>query len=584
MKNNILILNMTRMGDLIQSTPVISGLRKQHPNACITLLVTSLFGEFSKRIPYIDERIIFDITQFENKRNPNGTVWIKLYKYIENLLNELKSKKFDLVVNLSHSKLSAFMISYLGISNLRGFGCNGTGDRLTRDPWMQYFGTEPFNRDLNPFNLVEIFTRSVGALPEDNPISIGPIDDTRDAIDEVISEYNIKNEDFVIGIQAGSSIKGRRWSPKSFAELSDGIVEHHDAKILLFGVESENELSQEIKSYIKHKNKIIDLTGKTNIGQLIKLVKKCAYLVTNDTGTMHIAAAVGTPIVGLFFAHAHPFETGPYSPGHLIFQARISCAPCSYGAECNDIVCVRKVLPEHLLSMIKVHQDEGEWLLPKTMSGLKEINIYTTYIGDDHRLCLRPLIKHPLALNDIFREVYATHWLHSLGSINIYGNWNSSNIEKNLKKNYDCKNAYKIITNIKEKINNIRAQRNNAIKGVHFVDEIIKICSDNKSSQITRLKYLADKIELIDNDISKTGLVHPEFKPVTDMFSKRKENLQGEDPKMLAKEMKIYYQKFSDETDLLMNLLSSVVKSLDISGGEINQAAVSSINVEVPGR
>ena len=109
---------MTRMGDLIQSTPVISGLRKQYPGAHITLLVTSVFAEFSKRIPHIDERVIFDIGQFKDKGQLNGVLWISLYKYIESLLNELKDKKYDLLINLSHSKLSAFMISYLKIKNM----------------------------------------------------------------------------------------------------------------------------------------------------------------------------------------------------------------------------------------------------------------------------------------------------------------------------------------------------------------------------------------------------------------------------------------------------------------------------------
>ena len=76
---------------------------------------------------------------------------------------------------------------------------------------------------------------------------------------------------------------------------------------------------------------------------------------------MHVAAAVGTTIIGLFFAHAHPYETAPYSPGHLIFQARIPCAPCSYGVECNNVICVRKVYPEHLLAMIQSHFIEGSW-------------------------------------------------------------------------------------------------------------------------------------------------------------------------------------------------------------------------------
>ena len=165
MIKNILILNMTRMGDLVQSTSSIAGLRKQYPNACITLMVTSAFEEFSKKIPHINKRVIFDIKQFVDRVDKKQMLWVDVYKYLESFLNKLKDRKYDLLINLSHSKLSAFMILYLKIKNMRGFGCDENGDRITLDPWMQYFGIEPFNRQLNPFNLVEIFTRSAGVAP-----------------------------------------------------------------------------------------------------------------------------------------------------------------------------------------------------------------------------------------------------------------------------------------------------------------------------------------------------------------------------------------------------------------------------------
>jgi len=571
------------MGDLIQSTPVISGLRKQYPNAHITLLVSNVFADFSKRIPHVDERVFFDIYQFKDKEQLNGVLWIRLYKYIESLLKELKAKKYDLLINLSHSKLSAFMGSYLEINNMRGFGCNGAGDRVTRDSWMQYFGTEPFNRDFNPFNLVEIFTRSIGSAPEDNPINIQQDCGDNESIADIVTQQNIKGGDFLIGIQAGSSLKGRRWSPRDFAELADGLVENYGAKIILFGVKSERLLAEEIKSFAQYKDKLVDLTGKTNFGQLSTLVKRCAYLVTNDTGTMHIAAAVSTPIIGLFFAHAHPFETGPYSPGHLIFQARISCAPCSYGVECNNIVCVRKVRPEHILSMIKIHRKEGEWHLAETMSGLEEINIYCTYIGEDRRLRLRPLVKHSLGLNDIFREIYTTHWLNSLGTVQTSG-LVSVNIEKLLLEDYDCSSAHNLSIRIEEKLYAINNLKNYAHEGIHCADEISQIYPDNKSTKIARLKTLADKIESIDEEISQIGFIHPELKPVTDMFSKRKENFQGDDPLQLANDTRTCYQSLLKEVGSLSELLMSVAKTLNIIDDESCQAAVSSISVNVPGK
>ena len=90
MVKNILILNMTRMGDLIQTTPTITGLRKKYRDSNITLMVTKDFEEFSKNIPHINKRVVIDIKQFRDRKSLNGFLWIDLYRYLESLLDELK--------------------------------------------------------------------------------------------------------------------------------------------------------------------------------------------------------------------------------------------------------------------------------------------------------------------------------------------------------------------------------------------------------------------------------------------------------------------------------------------------------------
>ena len=533
MIKNILILNMTRMGDLVQSTSSIAGLRKQYPNASITLMVTSAFEEFSKKIPCINKRVIFDIKQFVDRVDKKQMLWVDVYKYLESILNELKDRKYDLLINLSHSKLSAFMISYLKIKNMRGFGCDANGDRITLDPWMQYFGIEPFNRQLNPFNLVEIFTRSAGVAPEENPIRLSNKGDDIESMSKFFEIDSINSEKLLIGIQAGSSLEGRRWPPESFAKIADGLVESLGAKIILLGVNSEKKLSEKIISLAKHKYGITDLTGETNVDELTALVSRCSYLITNDTGTMHVAAAVGTTIIGLFFAHAHPYETAPYSPGHLIFQARIPCAPCSYGVECNNVICTRKVYPEHLLAMIRSHFIAGSWRAIDTISELTEVNIHETYIGEDRRLRLRPLIKNYLTLNDIFREIYSEHWMRFLGVVKVQESF-YCNIGDLLLMDYDCSNIIDLSGQIEVKFCALNDIEKLASRGIFLAGKITSLCSDKISTQITRIKSLSGEIELLDKRINQVGLIHPEVKPITDMFAKRKENFKGNDPIQLS--------------------------------------------------
>jgi ADP-heptose:LPS heptosyltransferase len=561
MIKNILILNMTRMGDLVQSTPSIIGLSKQYPNACITLMVTSAFEEFSKKIPCVNKRVVFDINQFVHKEDKNQPLWIDVYKYLESLLIELNSRKYDLVINLSHSKLSALMISYLKIKNMRGFGCDDNGDRITLDPWMQYFGIEPFNRQFNPFNLVEIFTRSAGVSPEEIPIQLLNNDIDIKCISKIVEKDGLNDDDLLIGIQAGSSLEGRRWSPESFAHLVDGLVENLGAKIVLLGVNSEKELAEKIISSSNYKNKIIDLTGKTNIDQLTSLVSRCSYLITNDTGTMHVAAALGTTIIGLFFAHAHPYETAPYSPGHLIFQARIPCAPCSYGVVCNNIICTHKVNSEHLLLMIKSHFIEGSWRLIDAVSNLSEVNIYETYIGDDKRLRLRPLIKNLLTLNDFFREIYSKHWMRFLGVVGPNQS-NCCSIGDLLMVDYDCSCIVDLSKQLEIKSCALKDIIKISFQGIYLADEIILLCSNKTSTQITKIESLSKKIELLDQRINQIGLIHPEIKPITDIYIKRKENFQGRDTIQLSKETRKCYEILIEEAESLNNLLESVSKEL----------------------
>lgn len=101
--------------------------------------------------------------------------------------------------------------------------------------------------------------------------------------------------ELLIGFQAGSSLEGRRWPASHFAKLGDRLVRDLNARILLFGVKSESGIGENILEQMESPENVLNLIGKTDISELVGLVDRCHYLVTNDTGTMHIAAALGTP-------------------------------------------------------------------------------------------------------------------------------------------------------------------------------------------------------------------------------------------------------------------------------------------------
>lgn len=578
-------MSLTRMGDLIQSTPLIAGLRTRHPDAKITLMVSSDFSGFAERIPDIHDHIVFNLRQFNEKVDDKDFTWIEIYRYLEGFLQTIMDRNFDTVVNLSHSRLSALMIHYLGIQDIRGFHCTGYGDRVTNHPWLQYFGIEPFNRLYNPFNLVDIFTLGGDIQPQGQGVTIKTTARDEVEAEEFLGPEKIEEHDLVIGFQAGSSLQNRRWSGASFAELGDLLARHLNAKIVLLGVTSESELAREIIGTMDLKHHVIDLTGKTTIGQLVGVLKKCDYLVTNDTGTMHIAAALGTTIIGLFFAHAHPVETGPYGPDHLIFQGKIPCAPCSYGVECNHIVCVEKVLPVHLYRMIAQRKELGYWKVPEDMSLLDEVNILETKFDRDNLLSFSQLIKHAPSIQDVLSMCYRRLWLDTVNQENNGNNVSSEHLSQmveHLNENYDMRNPAVILEALSSILNIFRELKSTGEKGMAMTEKILQVL--NQKKEVSTIKLLGEGISRLDERINLTGATYPGVKPLTDMFNKRKENLVGNEIVLLTRETQNCYRKLIAESSRMIQSIIYLTTVLDASSSKPALITGDSIKVAVPGK
>ena len=441
---------------------------------------------------------------------------------------------------------------------------------MTGHPWMQYFGIEPFNRNFNEFNLVEIFSRSVDIDMAGREIQVLENRTGFSSYEGELCSLSKSGDDLVIGFQIGSSLENRRWSTASFAKLADLLVEKLNARILLFGVASESKSAAEMIQLTNNKDRVTDLTGKTDLKQLTGLLKDCDYLVTNDTGTMHLAAALNTKIIGLFFAHAHPFETAPFSSGHLIFQARISCAPCSYGVHCSNIVCIEKVLPEHILTFVENHIEHKIWQLPSDLINTSELNVYETVTSAQGLIRLKPVIKHDLGLEDMFRLAYSVLWRETL----VEGTNTSLKGLQELLEEYENSDSITILELLKNKTELLETLEILGSEGVRLCEGIVKSATHALPDKLVRF---GEDIQRIDEKIELAGMTHPELKPITDMFTKRKENLMGSDIIRLGIESRKCYA-------LLRNESLRMIEILSVEHVGIPYSTHNSMRVAVPGR
>jgi len=568
---NILILNLTRMGDLLMNTPLITGLKKKYPGAKVSVLSNSKFSEVCKYNSFIDNIYEIDIKQFETKIKKKELSFLDLYTYLEDMVGKMQSLKFDMLINLTHSKLSAVFSSLLDIEDVRGFIANETGQRLIRNPWFIYFSNLLFNRPYNMFHLVDIYMRSGDLTDSDEKLVFEIPHEADQWAADFLKEKSDGNE-IIIGFQPAASREDRRWAPDKFAELATRLSKNMNATIIIFGVPSEGELALEIIQ--KTEARVINAVGKTTIPRLAGLLKRCSVLVTNDTGTMHIASAVETPIAALFFTHALVHETGPYGGRSVTLQSDIPCSPCSHHTDCNHMMCLDYITPaqvEHAISLLLENKDLSKIGPTEAVESLyNRTRLYSSRFDEEGMIEYFPLLKKPVRVRDVMAWAYRFMWTYILGSGKNKGVGEMSETElqeksmeaaRKIIEGFSCDNYHNIASHLYETTRALHSLHKICSEGEEIVKKII-LESTSRSPDSKKMKIISDDLQEVDIRIEVLGNNHPEIGPILKMFSFGKENLEGDNVKTLAGETMKLYQEIRAESSIMEGLLSGIMSEL----------------------
>jgi len=296
---------------------------------------------YDRIIPLDKRDVAVDIIQQDDPLVP--------YKRLDDFVRRVEQDKYDLVINLTCTKFSAHLTSLMQGDKITGITANNTGQRSINTLWGLYIFSWFYDnaRKYNRINLVDIFTRLGGVLPDGDRVELFETVKGISSARKLLHGKKLGKAKLV-GLQLGASEPIRCWPAESFARLSDMLQRDFGVRTILFGSPNEKHLAEKAKAHMKIPT--IDAVGKTDMGGLLSLVKSCTVLVSNDTGTMHFAAAAGVPAVMLCLGPAFFRCTGPYGSGHLALQPNLPCSPCQYGFKCADPVCQSAITPESVLA------------------------------------------------------------------------------------------------------------------------------------------------------------------------------------------------------------------------------------------
>lgn len=331
----ILVVRTDRIGDVVLSTPVLRALRDNYPRSYIAVMVSPQARELVEDNPYLNEVIVYD-------KDKKDRGLLGFWRFVMGL----KRKKFDLAIVL-HTKKRTNLITYLAdIPKRIGYHDTKFGFLLTdkiKDTRMLGLHHEvDYCLDI---------LRKLGLTIKERIPHLAVKKECVFEADALLLEAGIKREDKIAGIHPGASCISKRWLKDRFVVLANHLVEDYGLKIVLFACGTDDmAVANDIAKEVRYP--AINLAGKTSLSQLAALLKRCRLLISNDSGPVHIASAVGIPVISIFGrnqAGLSPVRWGPIGKHDRYLHKEVGCSvclahKCVIGFDCLKAITVEDVL------------------------------------------------------------------------------------------------------------------------------------------------------------------------------------------------------------------------------------------------
>ncbi|MCL4217403.1 MAG: glycosyltransferase family 9 protein [Candidatus Hydrogenedentes bacterium] len=541
------------MGDVIQTSPLIHGLRLKYPDAHIALMVRTLGETVAQRNPDVNEVLAYhEDALFKDLVSNDSRRLLRAYCAAEEYIQKLRACKFDVAYNCTNSIASAVLLKAAGIPEVVGAHFSDDGEYLIRGKWTNYFYTSLYNRDYSDFNLCDVFRNFLEEPPCSGKLVFEVRQSDRDALHELLRQRNVCDGRPLICFQLGASDKEKRWPVERFAQLAKCLKHLFDAQILLVGVKAEEELGRQFDELLP--GVAVPLYGETSLPQLGALLDESAVLVSNDTGTMHIAAAVGCPVVLVSIGYVHFRETGPYGEGHIAVEA--------HGQNSRESAAFPKSTPiqaSHVLFAVRAILEKDEPPSP-AKDEFAAVDLYRSALAPDGHLAWRPLLPRPLQESDVLRSAYRAMWLDFLSD-----GKETAHEQESLRAFLSCHDTggFPATATIEVETAPFTELARIAQEGISKTRELLTILGENRSMR--EAQPLVAALRNLDERIRLFGELHPSTRPLSASAAFQRDALEGSDPVQLARTTLQIYDGLARKSALMgtkLRLISSTWQEL----------------------
>jgi lipopolysaccharide heptosyltransferase II len=341
----ILVRTTNWVGDAVMSIPALRAIRSRWPDAEVVLLARPWVADLYRGQEYADRILVYD-----HKGKHKG-FWGR-----ERLARALRREKFDVAVLFQNAFDAAWIAWRARIPERIGYARDGRSFLLTRAVPVSK-GEPPHHEVYDHLELL----RGAGwleRLPQVGEISIAVAAQDRQQALERLFAAGVRKNAFRIAFASGAAYGSAKcWEPERYAALADRLIAAFDADVILFGAPQERGMGARIIGAMHRR--AFNLVGATPIGELPALLSACRLFIGNDSGAMHVAGAVGIPVIGIF-GPTDPEGTRPMTPQFTLIREPVDCSPCFLRKCPIDHRCMTRISVDRVFEAAEVLLASGD--------------------------------------------------------------------------------------------------------------------------------------------------------------------------------------------------------------------------------
>jgi ADP-heptose:LPS heptosyltransferase len=535
-KSTLAILQITRFGDLIQTVQAVQELKSSHPNYRLILIARSQFAKPLNFLleKYFDKVYTIDTQSIFQDHQVNGVG--KSLSSLNSFLSDVNAENIDALVNLSFSKSSSYLASVINAKHKIGPHYDTSNKLQINDKWSQVLYSTVMRGSLNPYSLVDLFKNIIGIKahePKATPFILSERKDT-------------------IIVHPFASSERKSWKPEKWVEVIYKTLKDNDKhQVILVGAKNEvlkSQLITESPLLKSFSNRLQNLTGKTSLEELARVVSSAQLFVGHDSMVGHLAALSKTPTLTISLGNVRPHETTPYQSNAYNLAPRTKCFPCFPTDQCAYTQCHHDIPYQLVSNIIKQLCANGaidnEWI-KNSNSGfhLSSVNLYRSRF-QSNQMTLDNLIDPHSDVADVFRVFYKITWSFVIG-----------NTEDNYPFPKLTQSSHRDLLDALTGLQHLFELSEFGQKYSRYILEEIS----SATPSIAKIKEFSKKIDEIDALQAMVQKTSPYLAPIIDYFTVRKGNLFGDNIVKLTESSYYCFEENAHLSSVMYDLVQNTI-------------------------